>query len=415
MPAAYGFSIPPRGQGVIFALNAPARRDRVQTFGHWQAELRNGTSYICLSAPVADLQKPLSTVVDAADAAAQQFLDIVAVEERSPLLTVEPHDNLTWRTSPHGLKYQLTSSITFSAGLGDVTATVRDAKGNVIPPPLYVPPVHHYAYRYFRYSQAALNLFDGYRNMFLALESILDHIAPKQAGEGETDWLRRALAVAIQTRGLNLAAFLQPRTSDPVEGFLDAHYSAIRCAVFHAKSSGGQAIRPGTLEGQDVVLHQLLGVQSVVEALMRSEFSVRLPQSGFVHSGFGLLLSKIDTVTALLASVGDCPTVEQVLAKEEALPVGAALPVKFAGVNGRLADEWIFLTEIASGKLDFSTVASLRLIAPPLEDMLLGPIAAKMNRTLLRTDLDLDGVTHLVFRIRCILRNQQAPKRGFSY
>lgn len=54
---------------------------------------------------------------------------------------------------------------------------MRDAQGDIVPDPFNVPPQHHVAYRHFRYSQAVSNVFDAYRNMFLALESPLDHIA----------------------------------------------------------------------------------------------------------------------------------------------------------------------------------------------------------------------------------------------
>jgi hypothetical protein len=414
MPRAYGFDITSGGQGVVFALNSAAKRDRLQAFGSWETQVRKGRSYVCVRGPVLNVNEPASSIVEAADAVVQQFLDIVAVEERTPLLTVEPHDNLLWRTGPHGLKLQLTSSITFSAGM-NMSATVTDPQGNVVPPPPYVPPPHHFAYRYFRYSQAAENILDGYRNMFLALESILDHLAPKQSNEGETEWLARALTVAVQSHGLKLEPFKKRASSDPVDDFLDAHYSAVRCATFHSKSSVGQAIRPGTLAEQDVVLHQLLAVQTLVEALLKSEFSVSLPQSGFYHSGFGLILASFDRATGLMISSGDCPTLEQVLAKEDGLPDGGVLPVKFAGPNGNLTDEWLFLSEVARDKIGIDKIASLRLVTKPADNFLAGPVGAKMNRTLMTTDLDLGDVSQFVFRIRCILRNQQSPKRGFSH
>jgi hypothetical protein len=40
MASAYGFDIAAGGEGAIFALSGPARRDRRQTFGAWEAELR---------------------------------------------------------------------------------------------------------------------------------------------------------------------------------------------------------------------------------------------------------------------------------------------------------------------------------------------------------------------------------------
>jgi hypothetical protein len=137
-------------------------------------------------------------VVVAAHGVAQDVLDIVAVEERSALLIAEPRDNVAWSTGPHGLKLQLTSSITMTAEMTG-TAVVKNAIGEVLPDPPYIPPQHHFAYRYFRYSQAADNVLDGYRNMFLALESLLDYIDAKRADEAETEWLKLLQSLAPAT------------------------------------------------------------------------------------------------------------------------------------------------------------------------------------------------------------------------
>ena len=260
--------------------------------------------------------------------------------------------------------------------------------------------------------------------MFLALESLLDSVETKQANEPETEWLKRVLTKA-QARGLKLDVFAKPGSSDPVDDFLDAHYSAVRCGAFHSKSSSGRAIRPGSLGDHRVVLQQLLAVQGLVEALLKSQFSARLPSSGFFHSGFGLLLSKLQAVTALFMSVGDyCPTIEEVTAASEEtgnLPEGAFSPVTFAGRNGAATDEWLFVSDINPRDLPFSKIASLRLAAQlsnhmslgPIA-MFLGPIANKMNGALIRTDLDVTDISKLVVRVRCVLRNRQSPKRGFS-
>ena len=206
MASAYGFEIASGGQGATFALSGTARRDRRQSFGPWEAELRKDCAYDCVQSPVLNLNQPLDDMIGAAHSVAQDLLDILAVEERTALLIAEPHDNLVWRTGLHGLKLQLTSSITMTAEMSGITAVVRNAAGEVLPDPPYMPPQHHFAYRYFRYSQAAENVFDGYRNMFLALESLLDYIDAKQPNEPETEWLKRALATA-QARGLSLSAF----------------------------------------------------------------------------------------------------------------------------------------------------------------------------------------------------------------
>ena len=50
--------------------------------------------------------------------------------------------------------------------------------------------------RYFRLSQATDDLFDAFRNLFLALESILSLKTPQQSEGSESKWLRRAWGAA---------------------------------------------------------------------------------------------------------------------------------------------------------------------------------------------------------------------------
>jgi hypothetical protein len=94
MTSAYGFDIGPRSQGAIFALSASARRNRRQTFGAWEAELRKDSDYVCVRGSVLNLQEPLADVIEAAHGVAGDLLDILAVEERVALLVIEPHNNL---------------------------------------------------------------------------------------------------------------------------------------------------------------------------------------------------------------------------------------------------------------------------------------------------------------------------------
>lgn len=413
MASAFGFQLTLSGQGAIFRLSGKARDDRRQTFGPWEIELRKNSDHIAVRSAMTNLQQPLDHVIENAYAVSQRLLDIVAVEDRDALVVLEPYDNVVWRTGSHGLKLQSTSSIVFGR-LSTGMLTVIDAKGNVRPDPPHTPPQHHYAYRYFRFSQVAQNVFDGYRNMFLALESLLDYVEPKLTGEGETEWLKRALITA-QTRGLDLSTFTKPGSPNPVDDFLSAHYSAIRCAAFHSKSSMGNVLLPGTLADEGIVLQQLFAVQELVEALFRSEFSSRLASSGSTHFGFAKTLIELAPITVLILSAGDCPTPEQVIVGEEDLPEGISSPVAFAGASGTAPDEWLLVSEIKPMALSFSRIRSLRLVATPDDHLFLRLTADKMNRSLIPTDLDIADVSKLIVRVRCALRNLQGPKRRFSH
>jgi hypothetical protein len=125
-----------------------------------------------------------------------------------------------------------------------------------------------------------------------------------------------------------------------------------------------------------VALQQLLAVQTLVESLLKSEFSVRLLSSGFGYSGFESLLAGM--VTLLVISVADCPTIEQLeqlvakKEKEENLPEGTVRPASFAGANASATDEWLFISEIKAPELSFSKVATLRLVAKPTDHIFVG-------------------------------------------
>jgi len=411
--SAFGFEVSLGGQGVIFGLSGKARDDRRQTVGPWEIELRKDSDHIAVRGATSNLQERLDHIIESAYDAAQDVLDIVAVEDRDALVVIESHDNVVWRTGPHGLKLQSTSSIDFGR-MTTLTPTVRDAAGNVHPDPPYTPPQHHYAYRYFRFSQVAQNVFDGYRNMFLALESLLDYVEPKRSGDGETEWLERALKTA-QSCGLDLSTFTRSGSTNSVNDFLNSHYSAIRCAAFHSKSSTGDVLLPGRLADEGTVLQQLLAVQELVESLLISKFSTRLASSGSTFFGFRQSISQLAPIAVLFLSVGDCPTLEQVIAEEKDLPEGTGSLVSFAGARGTAPDEWLLVSEIKPAELSFSKIRSLRLVANPNDHLFLRMTADKMNRTLIPTDLDVNDISKLVIRVRCVLRNLQGPKRRFSH
>jgi hypothetical protein len=87
---------------VVFGLSASAKKDRIQMSGSREVELRKGAIHLCVRRDTPDLNKPFSTVAEASHPVAEDFLDIVAVEELTPLLVTEPHDNVVWRTGPTG-------------------------------------------------------------------------------------------------------------------------------------------------------------------------------------------------------------------------------------------------------------------------------------------------------------------------
>jgi hypothetical protein len=164
--------------------------------------------------------------------------------------------------------------------------------------PLRTPPKAQAAFRYYRFSQASSSLFESYRYTFLCLESILDDLHPKSSkrhksrlkallapllntlglrfkGGGETGWLRDAMDKALSRYNLDLSSFAA-RHRSPIEGFIQGHYGAVRCATFHAKASEGGGLLPGDLRDSATVLEQLRKFQPLVEDLLKKHFGARL-------------------------------------------------------------------------------------------------------------------------------------------
>lgn len=146
------------------------------------------------------------------------------------------------------------------------------------------------------YSQASQGVFDAYRNMFLALEPLLDHIAPKPRSEGETDWLQRALTDATQRHAVDLTPFVKTPGKHPVEAFIGAHNAAVRCAVFHAKSGIGQALRTSLLQiplRKMPISGQVCVLIPPVELLDVGEILSRLAVARYCGSGSSCLKAPV--------------------------------------------------------------------------------------------------------------------------
>jgi hypothetical protein len=122
-------------------------------------------------------------------------------------------------------------------GAMNLSVTVRDATGQLVKPSKAPRVPWHESYRFFRLSQTTTDLFDAYRNAYLALESILAYRTPQfrrakgQKDEPEREWFLRAL----RATGVDLAPFVDvPPGSEP-EALYDAIYRQARVRVFHAK------------------------------------------------------------------------------------------------------------------------------------------------------------------------------------
>jgi len=125
--------------------------------------------------------------------AAQEGLDHLAINGKV-ILSIRNacEEYLVWwrEDSEQVLRLDWTSTVSFT--VGPVHATVIDKDGNPVPQPALTKLIYNESLRYFRLSQVTEDLFDAFRNMYLALELLLEHVCPRlPRGEKESVWLRR--------------------------------------------------------------------------------------------------------------------------------------------------------------------------------------------------------------------------------
>jgi hypothetical protein len=224
--------------------------------------------------------------------AAQQGLDLLSIRGRGDLLIHGAEDeHLVWWSS-HGTRILRVYAVAaLRIDVPPVTGRVTDATGKEKPPPPEPKPVWHPSFRYFRLAQVSEEVFDAYRNLYLALESILSTATPPKPGEREIEWIPRALRQA-QANGLNLAGFGRKDAHDPVAAIVEDLYSATRTATFHAKADK-PTLLPLDAVDRSTVLDNLSRLAGLYLELVHRTLDVRRTGGGMFKGGFDMLIGGI--------------------------------------------------------------------------------------------------------------------------
>lgn len=93
-------------------------------------------------------------------------------------------------------------------------------------------PAWHESFRYFRLSLLTEDIFDAYRNQFLAVEYFLSDFFPPYDDESITNWMERALREAHDRYDLSDYA---PNDQAPVASIHGYQYEHVRCGMFHSQ------------------------------------------------------------------------------------------------------------------------------------------------------------------------------------
>jgi hypothetical protein len=175
--------------------------------------------------------------------------------------------------------------------MGDVEVRIIDALGVEREPSPDPEPAWHPSFRYFRLAQVSDEVFDAYRNLYLALEAILSTETPRGRGERESDWLLRALTEA-QAGGTNLAAYAPPGATDLVQAIRQELYSDVRTATFHAKV-GAPSLLPLDPVDRRAVVESLGRLAGLYLDLAQRVLNTRRFAGAVMKGGFDLMVGSL--------------------------------------------------------------------------------------------------------------------------
>lgn len=262
--------------GAAFLLSENPSVSRVEILeSSWEIEIRTGSPYITVrtETPIAPPE-----LVRAALENAHQGLDILAVSGIADLgIRSGSDERVMWWRDQDGQHLRIVTTSVLNVSTS-VSLEHRDQNGNVIPPSPTPPISWNESYRFFRLAQLTDDLFDAYRNVWLAFENAVSSVCPTIQGEREGDWLRRALTQISQR--VDLSRRVINPTSNPVNDFIQEQYLDTRVRLFHAKH-GRSRLRPQELD-------DLFHVQASLERLYPAYLDIAREFLG-LHRGGGVM------------------------------------------------------------------------------------------------------------------------------
>jgi hypothetical protein len=266
--------------GLSLTLTKKAPESFVLGVGSDEVDVKDGSDALIVRMESASsYEDALNRGVDLA----QRGLDLLAVSRATSLAVERTHTkHVVWWTSDGKLSVRCVIFFGLTFDARPASLTVKDASGRVVQPQV-VPLVWHPSLRYFRLSQITGDLIDAYRNMFLALESILSDLRPPRPNEGEGVWLKAAFNDAHAR--YDLSHFFTAKSNDAGADLHDDFAVDARHLVNHAKVNRGTILplhraHANTLQNK----HQRLG--GLVQYLLEKHLNLRRGTGGLFAVAF---------------------------------------------------------------------------------------------------------------------------------
>jgi hypothetical protein len=241
--------------GAAFQLRKPAKKSISIEHEEGTVSIRAGASSVTVQLRNAVHESDLR---DFAWRIVQEALDIRAATHREALSTYRgDHECAYWFLNQNGYTLVIVDVVHTQWSMNATLSVGTDAINPSLTPPS-VP--YHPALRFYRLSQISDDLFDAFRNAYLALECIVSDVSPINANEKETAWLKRVLNGPLSNTipgGFN------------IDVTVDEIYKHGRLPLFHAKNN---FYKPQG-DGREAIQSTLKTLQQLLASIMKTQIS----------------------------------------------------------------------------------------------------------------------------------------------
>lgn len=281
----------PAGAG--FTLDRPAPRDaHIELSNGWSVDVvAQARTVIARGSDVGSYEKARDDGLDAV----QEALDLFSVQNNLALVTetIEELHFAWWR--------EVSKTIFRLVAVSDRHVTVGSGRSPK-------QAEWHPSFRYFRMAQTTSDLINSYRNLYLALESILTDIVPQNPPENESTWLKRALQQIEPA--ISLARYAPPGAGNAGKRVYRDIYDTMRNGMFHAKK-GRRALLPQRAADRPLITATLDRLTRLYLDLLTLKFGVIRGGGVMTLGGFELLMRPLFSEAAeIVISDDDSPTAD---------------------------------------------------------------------------------------------------------
>lgn len=356
-------------------------------------------------------ESDFTSTLAAAREAANRAIDVAFSQGRHPV-SLKHRDSTyaVWWPDASGTTLRIVATCLTTSRLS-ATVEVRDSEGRLVvatPPP---PQPWHESLRYYRVSESSQDLYDSFRNVYLALEAILSSMVPPKvtstgAPEREGAWLRRALRTIAADLDLGPYAPLGGDRSAP-NAIFDELYQALRTAIFHAKT-GRDVWLPQDWAPRTVITEARVRYSNLYRKLAEHHLGVRYPGSGFTTTLWQEMVEHTYKTSVVYVSDDTTPVTAESPGEDDIAPAGGRVielaPERADGMNG---DRRWAISGTASAQEIHNQIGSIRRLGVLRE----GHLAIVES---LPAPLSVHGAhrVEVVFLVEG--RNHGAPRQDFS-